>query len=271
MKGPRKAGFTLIELLVVIAIIAILAAILFPVFAQARAKARAITCVSNLKQLSLGLLMYAQDYDETFPQWHWDAAYVAGNSWDGTPPNDGTTLWWNAIYPYVKSVGVFQCPDAKYAAPSKTDGHWGWFSTDADSTAWSNATKIARPFADIAVTYGVSEPLTYSFPKMARYNRPAETLLVSDMDTSLTGWECWDCYDATNPNKPENKYRLRRVAYVNGYDGWDWFWTDAAWKGPFNPNWENYSSHQRGQNIGYLDGHVKHRKTANITIDLFGY
>jgi len=62
-------GFTLIELLVVIAIIAILAAILFPVFAQARAKARAATCLSNLKQLTLGFVMYSQDADETFPQW----------------------------------------------------------------------------------------------------------------------------------------------------------------------------------------------------------
>src|SRR5438132_3273033 len=67
-KPPRRhAGFTLIELLVVIAIIAILAAILFPVFAQARDKARQTACLSNLKQLSLGVLMYAQDYDEVLP------------------------------------------------------------------------------------------------------------------------------------------------------------------------------------------------------------
>ena len=70
--SPR--GFTLIELLVVIAIIAILAAILFPVFAQAREKARQATCLSNLKQLSLGVLMYVQDYDEQFPP---PAGYVS--------------------------------------------------------------------------------------------------------------------------------------------------------------------------------------------------
>jgi prepilin-type N-terminal cleavage/methylation domain-containing protein len=64
----HRSGFTLIELLVVIAIIAILAAILFPVFAQAREKARGISCLSNTKQLSLGLLMYVQDYDETWPR-----------------------------------------------------------------------------------------------------------------------------------------------------------------------------------------------------------
>lgn len=64
-----RSGFTLIELLVVIAIIAILAAILFPVFAQAREKARSASCLSNTKQLGLGLVMYVQDYDETFPYW----------------------------------------------------------------------------------------------------------------------------------------------------------------------------------------------------------
>ncbi|BDI33618.1 hypothetical protein CCAX7_56690 [Capsulimonas corticalis] len=91
-------GFTLIELLVVIAIIAILAAILFPVFAKAREKARQISCLSNEKQLGLGLLQYNQDYDETFPC---GVAYdlSLGSGWAG------------AIYPYVKSAGVYHCPD----------------------------------------------------------------------------------------------------------------------------------------------------------------
>src|SRR5436305_8741687 len=104
-RDPRRRGlgFTLIELLVVIAIIAILAAILFPVFAQARAKARAASCTSNLKQLSMAMIMYAGDYDETLPQWHWDISYNGGS---GKPTNDATTIWWNAIYPYVKSAGV---------------------------------------------------------------------------------------------------------------------------------------------------------------------
>lgn len=113
-----KKGFTLIELLVVIAIIAILAAILFPAFAQARERARAASCLSNLKQVSLGWLMYAQDYDETFPlgrnylassspvqYQHWFAldTYVSGTGYI----SDYTK---GLIYPYTKSGQILTCP-----------------------------------------------------------------------------------------------------------------------------------------------------------------
>src|SRR5436853_425232 len=91
----KRRGFTLIELLVVIAIIAILAAILFPVFAQAREKARAISCLSNLKQIGLGALMYSQDYDEKF--------FCGWGSGGG--PEPGIIVWRVAILPYVKMGG----------------------------------------------------------------------------------------------------------------------------------------------------------------------
>jgi prepilin-type N-terminal cleavage/methylation domain-containing protein/prepilin-type processing-associated H-X9-DG protein len=93
----QKPGFTLIELLVVIAIIAILAAILFPVFAAAREKARQISCASNMKQLGVGLLEYVQDYDENLP-------------FDEESGGWGTG-WAHQIYPYVNSTGVYTCPD----------------------------------------------------------------------------------------------------------------------------------------------------------------
>ena len=93
-------AFTLIELLVVIAIIAILAAILFPVFAQARAKARQATCISNLKQLSLAHLMYSQDYDETM-----------------LTAQASSLRWPQLLSPYVKARGFVLCPDANYAPP----------------------------------------------------------------------------------------------------------------------------------------------------------
>lgn len=89
-----KRGFTLIELLVVIAIIAILAAILFPVFAQARAKARGTACLSNVKQIATSMMMYVQDYDEITPSGR-------GGGWE----------WWTELMPYMKSTDLLMCPD----------------------------------------------------------------------------------------------------------------------------------------------------------------
>ncbi len=94
-----QPGFTLIELLVVIAIIALLAAILFPVFARARENARRATCQSNMKQLGLGFIQYRQDYDGNFP-----------TGFHGTPDLEGIG-WAENIFPYVKSIQIYVCPD----------------------------------------------------------------------------------------------------------------------------------------------------------------
>jgi prepilin-type N-terminal cleavage/methylation domain-containing protein/prepilin-type processing-associated H-X9-DG protein len=124
VRRGRNSAFTLIELLVVIAIIAILAAILFPVFAQAREKARQTTCLSDQKQLTLGVLQYIQDYDELCPLSNFETAGV----WSGasvttptsffghTPTRD--CFWSNSIQPYVKNVQIMNCPSA---ARSRSD------------------------------------------------------------------------------------------------------------------------------------------------------
>jgi prepilin-type N-terminal cleavage/methylation domain-containing protein/prepilin-type processing-associated H-X9-DG protein len=107
--STHRKGFTLIELLVVIAIIAILAAILFPVFAQAREKARAISCLSNQKQLGNATMMYIQDYDEMYP-----TLVSGGCTDDGEFAN---SLWTRQIYPYVKNKSAYLCPSAAVSKP----------------------------------------------------------------------------------------------------------------------------------------------------------
>ena len=105
----RKQGFTLIELLVVIAIIAILAAILFPVFQKVRENARRTACLSNMKQIGLAFIEYSQDADERMP--NGSGYYAASNNFQG----DGSG-WASQLYPNIKSTGVFLCPDDSTAA-----------------------------------------------------------------------------------------------------------------------------------------------------------
>ncbi|HAZ64137.1 MAG TPA: hypothetical protein DCZ72_11085 [Armatimonadetes bacterium] len=135
----RKKGFTLIELLVVIAIIAILAAILFPVFAKAREKARSSSCASNMKQMGLAIMQYSQDYDEKMPACR---GYNATNPYDPGGVNPQTIDWRIQIMPYIKSVQLFSCPS--HTSTDKTgsfdnqsggiDHHYGW-ATSGDAGA----------------------------------------------------------------------------------------------------------------------------------------
>lgn len=103
----KRRAFTLIELLVVIAIISILAAILFPVFARARENARRASCASNLKQIGISFMMYTQDYDEMMP-----LNNVTGSPTleTGKPAVSGVHHWFEMMFPYIKSVQVFNCP-----------------------------------------------------------------------------------------------------------------------------------------------------------------
>lgn len=139
-----KRGFTLIELLVVIAIIAILAAILFPVFARAREKARQTNCLSNVKQLSLGCTMYAQDYDECLPRCR-----------------NFTTrmLWLQDILPYVMNQQLYACPSGD---------PFDWPSAGLNSASRTE------------VNYGFTWDNSRTLAKLAKINNPAETVYIAD-------------------------------------------------------------------------------------------
>src|SRR4051794_29672676 len=153
-----RAAFTLIELLVVIAIIAILAAILFPVFAQAREKARQASCASNLKQLGLAASMYTQDYDETV------MCYV----------NGGSNYWPNALDPYVKQRKSWYCPT---------------FPRDSGPPSANSSTYGATLTHVVNSVNGTPAP-----PSLATFQRPADLMLISDSEDSksaaLTGKGC---------------------------------------------------------------------------------
>ncbi|MFP3902736.1 MAG: DUF1559 domain-containing protein [Armatimonadota bacterium] len=160
-----RRGFTLIELLVVIAIIAILAAILFPVFARAREKARQSSCLSNTKQIGLSLLMYAQDYDETLPRSGGYRSPTVLAEWGGY------VYWFMEIEPYMKNRQILDCPSAGYnyvqsggerSTSVLPAGHWFLdayptveytYNTDASGL---RIAKIKRPAAWVMVMDGLN-------------------------------------------------------------------------------------------------------------------
>src|SRR5437763_2666535 len=134
-RSSPPAGFTLIELLVVIAIIAILAAILFPVFAQARDKARASACLSNTKQMGTAITMYAQDYDETLPR-YWDDASGEPRNGKGAENPNPLGYWHNQIQAYVKNYNVFICPSARTKEERLVDTGEGTPAQRKATLAW---------------------------------------------------------------------------------------------------------------------------------------
>ncbi|HPT96231.1 MAG TPA: DUF1559 domain-containing protein [Armatimonadota bacterium] len=160
MNARKARGFTLIELLVVIAIIAILAAILFPVFARARENARKSNCQSNLKQIGTGVMMYVQDFDEYMPF-----------SWQISNDQNGR-IWPDAILPYIKNTGVFNCPS---------------FSTKVGLDSVGKFLRTQMPYAANTCYYGgragsASGPVArhpMSKP-MAEIRVPADTVFATD-------------------------------------------------------------------------------------------
>ncbi len=169
-----RRGFTLIELLVVIAIIAILAAILFPVFAQARENARRISCLSNMKQVDTAVMMYTQDYDETLPTLTNDSS---------VSPNIRLDLW-NLMQPYTKNKDIFYCPDR-----SQTGCGYGMFAGIGQNDRcigvgynWGPLQFAGGGLLSTAATVGTVT--VYSGIALAGIVAPSDTFTVGDSQDS---------------------------------------------------------------------------------------
>jgi len=220
-------AFTLIELLVVIAIIAILAAILFPVFAQAREAARKSTCLSNEKQMATAVMMYKQDYDEYYPSLQWGLA-----TWNG---------WWYNIQPYTKNAGILVCPSGTAVvdiAPTKPSNFPG--KTNADlRNELSGIITTGATAADaraVKISYGFNESLVAGTVDVA-IQAPAGKMMLCDANHSLLNY-----WDNTGPSRCGGT-SCGRYALLG---------TAAC------PTGGQTQRHQGGLNMAFCDGHVKY-------------
>ncbi len=220
----RKRGFTLIELLVVIAIIAILAAILFPVFAQARESARLSACTSNMKQIGLGILMYADDFDELFPP---RRDYLNANYDENI-----CRTWKHLVTPYIKNSDIFQCP-----------------------------TNPAARVADEAADSRFCPTNLQQTPRFMRgyfYYRP---FFKSSFPAGSIGW--WrgaGGYSQASISHPANALIAgeNKDIYPD-YGPWMSYYRPGSWG---NEGYSNWSARHRGSEVHttliFADGHVKY-------------
>lgn len=227
--GARGAGFTLIELLIVIAIIAILAAILFPVFSAAREKAREVSCAGNLKQIALAYVQYYQDYDEVTPY----ACYNSSGGNCGGSLEGGTTLGW-CLAPYIKTGQAWHCPSDSLSDPVvQTSGGWGGY---ADVSYTYN-------FRFMELASGGSDPAPQPL-HISQLGTPSNDAVLFDgwgnVGSGTVGW-----FFEYMSNCQQ------RVAGSSGYSN----------KKPYQVG---ITGHLNGGNAAYADGHVKWYSTGYL-------
>jgi len=262
-RSNSRSAFTLIELLVVIAIIAILAAILFPVFAQARESARKTACLSNCKQLGMAVMQYTQDYDEVYVCNAWDTPPLGVTDTDSGNPNFPSAFpWVFRLHPYLKNKQVFVCP-------SDPDPKNGWHCYDGNPNpscddAWGIPTPISYAPNIYVMGYGgdhnpspcFGDPIPdwgIGVRAMAAIPTPASTYMIADYG------RC-DLEDFWVNNLKAANYTsvIGTSAPGNG--------TRADPDEPWHTNKQNSAvyRHQMGTNIIYCDGHAKWRNGNNI-------
>jgi prepilin-type N-terminal cleavage/methylation domain-containing protein/prepilin-type processing-associated H-X9-DG protein len=241
LRPKNRRAFTLIELLVVIAIIAILAAILFPVFAQAREKARQASCLSNQKQIGTAALMYIQDYDEVWPLTYINfmgagsALYIWTVPLKSDTPGDielEKTLWATALQPYIKNSGVFPCPSS--------GENYEYSGVTLDDAYGYRFTNLINGYLN-------------GWPQ-AGTQSPADVIAFSEMlgKYAIVGWQLAFPLPLTSGAADMPTFNPGSTGNCGNAAG--------AYRWTLNGR-RTFWIHGRGQNYTYMDGHVKWQAT----------
>lgn len=247
-QSRSRRAFTLIELLVVIAIIAILAAILFPVFAQARDAARKTTCVSNLKQIGSGLMMYTQDYDEVLcPVTYADSCRATATGPTTDAAWDGLLGWPLALQPYMKNLGLLACPSDPYRGGFSKQGSYCY-------EAQMLAANVPGAYSGISSSGPAMQrvlPLSYS----ANYwlsNTSGTTYTPSP--SGVPG-----SVSLAAVNKPSQVFFVSEAG-TDPAKGYAAYYIIPGYGQPGDQRWQNGKRHAEGRVWVFLDGHAKWTK-----------